>query len=251
MSGRVRSTSDERLQPQGRRAVARAQAETSRRIPGVCRRRAPRLGARPSAGRGVVLMAYWPVALDVTRRPVVVIGAARAADAKVRGLLDAQAHVVVIAPRLTPQLKEWADAGEIVAHLRAATPQDVAGAALVIAASSDREQNREVTQWSRSLGVLVNCIDDREHCDCLAMARVQIGALTVAVSTGGRAPALARYVRERLEGLIDPRWAGLVERATEIRERVRGRWTYGDWEEWIARELAATSRVAGEERFET
>lgn len=195
-------------------------------------------------------MAYWPVALDVTRRPVVVIGSARAADAKIRGLLDAQAWVVVIAPRLTPQVREWADAGELVAHLRDAAPEDLEGAVLVMAASPDRELNREVTQWARSLGVLVNCLDDRNHCDCLAMARVQMGSLTVAVSTGGRAPALARYVRERLETLIDPAWADLVERAADVRERVRGRWTFSDWEEWIARELAAYPRPVDRERSE-
>ncbi len=193
-------------------------------------------------------MGYWPVALDVTRRPVVVVGSARAADAKIRGLLEVQARVVVIAPCPTPQVQAWARAGELAMHLRDATPEDLEGAALVMAASPDRAQNREVTRWARDLGVLVNCLDDRDHCDCLAMARVQMGSLTVAVSTGGRAPALARYVRERLETLIDPRWADIVERAADVREQVRGRWAFGDWEEWIERELSACPRPIGRDR---
>lgn len=187
-------------------------------------------------------MGYWPVALDVTRRPVVVVGSGEAADVRVEDLLAVEARVVVVTADPTPRMQAWADAGRIVLHRRFAVPEDLRGASLVLALGHDRAANRQVARWARSLGVVVNCHDDPQYCDCLAMAKIRRGGLTVAVSTGGRSPALARYVRERLEGCLDPVWTELVERAKKLRTEVLGTWTFRDWASWIEGELAAAPR---------
>lgn len=140
----------------------------------------------------------YPVALDLTGRRGVVVGQGPLAEEKVRGLLEAGASVTVIAP--------WA-------YRRG----DVAGAFLVIAATGDRALNRAVFAEAEAAGVLCNAVDDIEHCHFAAPSVLRRGDLVVAISTGGRSPALAKWLRTRLQYEIGPEMGTLVDVLGELR----------------------------------
>jgi precorrin-2 dehydrogenase / sirohydrochlorin ferrochelatase len=140
----------------------------------------------------------YPVNLEVTGRTAVVIGEDAVAQGKDRALASAGARVVVRSE------SDW-------------RPEDLDGAFLCVAASSDPEIREAVFRAARERGVLVNVMDDVARCDFAAPAVVRRGDLTITVSTGGRSPALARRLRERLERQFGPEWAEALEALGEVR----------------------------------
>ncbi len=150
----------------------------------------------------------YPVALDLEGRRCVVVGGGTVAEHKVRGLLDAGASVTVVAAALTPGLEA---AGEVTLVRRPYTAGDLEGAFLAIAATDDKATNAAVFAEASERGVLCNAVDDVEHCHFAAPSIVRRGDLTISVSTSGKAPALARRLRELLSGQIGEEWGVLVD----------------------------------------
>ena len=163
---------------------------------------------------------YYPAFLDLCSRRVVVVGGGAVATAKVRGLLECQPALVVIAPRVSAELHQLAEAGEVSWIPRAYQPGDLAGADLAFAASDDRALNARVASEARQLGIPVLTVDDVDNCDFIAPAVVRRGDVVVAISTGGRSPAMARRAREELERIVPPDWGELLEVAAAARERL-------------------------------
>src|SRR6478672_4729876 len=142
---------------------------------------------------------HYPVFLDLTDRPCFVIGGCALAEEKARGLLAAGARVTVIAPDLTPGLGGLAVEGKIDSIARRYRRGDLRTAFLVIAVNPGEAVAASIWEETRGRNVLVNTVDDVPHCDFIAPAIVRRGDLTIAISTGGRAPALAARLRQRLE----------------------------------------------------
>lgn len=166
-------------------------------------------------------MGYYPIALDLTDRPVVVIGGGPVAERKVEGLLTAGATVTVVSPTLTPRLTDLSRAGRIRHEARAYAAADLAGKALAFVATDDPRVTEAVARDARAAGVLVNAADDPAHCDFILPAVLRRGELVVAITTGGASPALARAVRERLEAVITDVDAELLALAAEVRREAR------------------------------
>lgn len=162
-------------------------------------------------------VAYYPVVLDLRGRRCVVVGGGVEAEQKVGGLVACGAEVVVIAPEVTERLRAWAEEGRIRWEARAYRRGDLVGAWLVISAPGDRGVNREVWEEAQALGVWMNAVDDLGHCSFLAPAVYRQGELVVAVSTSGRAPALAVRVRDEIAKRLGPEYAAFLELAGEIR----------------------------------
>jgi precorrin-2 dehydrogenase/sirohydrochlorin ferrochelatase len=88
-------------------------------------------------------------------------------------------------------------------------------------ATDDPGVNQQVYREALERGLLVNIADDPEHCNFLVPAILRRGELTIAISTGGRSPALARRLREELEELFPPEYAEHLEEITRLRRRLR------------------------------
>ncbi len=175
---------------------------------------------------------YFPIFLDLQGRPVVVIGGGQVALGKVRGLLEAGAQVTVISPELAPQLAHLTEQG-LVRHIaRPYQPGDLRGYALAFVATDDPTVNARVAQEGRELGVWVNAVDDPAHCDFIMPAVVRKGDITVAVSTGGGSPAVARRLREELERFLGDEFALMLEVAAEVRRHLRDQGIHVDPETW-------------------
>jgi precorrin-2 dehydrogenase/sirohydrochlorin ferrochelatase len=128
-----------------------------------------------------------------------VVGGGLVAERKVRSLLEAGARVRVISPGLSSALQTLVDAGEIEYRPGIYRSGDVEGAFLVISATNDSEVNRLVARDCTARRILLNAVDDPEHCNFYVPATVRRGDLAIAISTGGQSPLLARKIREQLE----------------------------------------------------
>ncbi|HYG65217.1 MAG TPA: bifunctional precorrin-2 dehydrogenase/sirohydrochlorin ferrochelatase [Thermoanaerobaculia bacterium] len=169
-------------------------------------------------------MPYYPVYLDLAGRACAVIGGGHLAEEKVRGLLAAGAMVRVVAPELTPGLAELAAAGGIDHLPRAFEPGDLDGVFLAFTAGEAPATVEAVWDEARRAKVLLNTVDDVPHCDFIMPSILRRGDLTIAISTAGRAPALAVRLRECLEGVVGPEHARFLELAGAVRAPLARRW---------------------------
>jgi precorrin-2 dehydrogenase/sirohydrochlorin ferrochelatase len=173
----------------------------------------------------ITLMKTYPIYLiGMERRPVVVVGGGSVAARKVEGLLEAGAQVTVVSPTLTPELGALAEARRIAVIGRPYRQGDLAGAFLVIAATNDADVNQAVWREAEQCGSLVNVVDDPAHCNFITPAIVRRGEVTLAISTGGASPALARRLREQLEVQVDPEYGELASLLAELRPELQARY---------------------------
>jgi siroheme synthase-like protein len=148
----------------------------------------------------------------------VVIGGGKIAEDKVKGLLAAGGRVTVVSPDLTAHLQKLVERNEITHIARHYQPGDLAGAFLVICATDQTEINHQVWQEASAHGQLVNVVDDTPRCNFIAPAILRNGDLTIAISTAGKAPALAVRLKERLQQEIGPEYERFLELAGQLRE---------------------------------
>ena len=163
-------------------------------------------------------MGYYPIAIDVTGRPCLVVGGGEIALRKAKGLLESGARVRVIAPEIDDRLSRLEG---IVIERRAYQAGDVAGHVLVFAATDDREINSAISREAGECGALVNVVDDPELCSFIAPALVRRGDLMIAVTTSGRSPVLAKRIRKDIEERYGPEYGVLVEILGGLRDSVK------------------------------
>jgi precorrin-2 dehydrogenase/sirohydrochlorin ferrochelatase len=164
--------------------------------------------------------AYYPAFLDVRGRRCLVVGGGAVAERKVTGLLDAGARVRVVSPTLTPALTALAAVGLVEHRARPFRRHDAQGAALVVAATGAPVVDDAVAAAARRARALVNVVDRPAACDFILPSVLRRGDLQIAVSTGGRSPALAREIRRRLEAYFGEESGTIVAWAGRERARV-------------------------------
>jgi uroporphyrin-III C-methyltransferase / precorrin-2 dehydrogenase / sirohydrochlorin ferrochelatase len=181
-----------------------------------------------------------PISLDVEGRRCVVVGGGIVAEHKARSLLDAGAHVVAIAPSFTEGLEELtrrargaAGSADLDVVRRPYEWGDLEDAFLVVAATDDPGVNAAVFDEAVQRSVLVNAVDDVEHCTFAFPSVVQRGDLMLAISTGGKAPALAKRLRRTLSAELGPEYGVLVDVLAEVRSALMPRTM--PFEEWARR----------------
>lgn len=185
----------------------------------------PRPDRDPPVGTGPL----YPVGLRLDGRPVLVVGGGAVAAAKVAELLVCGAEVTVVAPAIVPALTGDT---RVRCERRPYRRGEVAGHRFVVAATDDPEVNQAVHDDAEDAGIWVNAADDPDRCTATLPSRVRRGSLLVTVSTEGRSPAFAAWLRRWLETEIGPEHETLLELLAEERARLRaeGRSTEGlDW----------------------
>lgn len=192
---------------------------------------------------------YYPVFLDLTDGPVLVVGGGPVAEGKVEGLLAAGANVTVVSPTVTPRLAGWVAAGRIEYLARAYQPGDLAGRRLALVATDAPAVSGAVAAEGRERGIWVNAADEPARCDFILPAVIRRGRLVVAVSTGGASPAAARAIREELEGYLTEEHAMLVEVAADAREDLRRRAVSPGPARWRGALDAGLRRLIADKRY--
>ena len=188
------------------------------------------------------MAAYYPVFLDLQGKRCVVVGGGQVAERKVHGLLRCHAEVAVVSPDATPSIRDLAENGQLVWHRRTYQESDLQGAFLAIAATDQEAVNGAIASEATREKVILNVVDKPALCTFIAPAVVEKGEVTVAVSTGGSSPALARKIREWLEGSEDLDYALLAGVLSSARKEIkrRGVEVHPDrWQDCISRDLVA------------
>lgn len=147
-------------------------------------------------------MRYFPLFMDLQDQPVLVIGAGKVAERKIRLLCKAGAAVRVVAATLNATVEDWRRAGGIEWIGSRYQPAQLNGVRLVFAASDDTELNLSVHADAEARGIPVNVVDDRRHCRFITPAMVDRAPLQIAISSAGTSPVIARRIRAWIERLL-------------------------------------------------
>ena len=175
---------------------------------------------------------YYPVFLNLEGRRCVVIGGGQIAEGKVLKLIDSGAKIIVISPDATWAIRDAAGRASVELSLRKYQAGDLEGAFLAIAATNDRVVNQEIFDEAESRGVLLNAVDDPARCSFIAPSIVERGPVTLAISTGGASPALARKLRETLAESPALDWADATGVLSKARRMIKEKQVAVDPQRW-------------------
>lgn len=194
----------------------------------------------------------YPVNLDLAGRSAVVFGGGPLACERVTGLLESGAKVTIVTPEATAECRRRACNGDLVLVERRGRASDLKGAFIAICTREDDSPVEKLYAAAQKHGVLFAALDDIPHCMFGAMSQIRRGDLRITVSTGGKAPALAKRIRKDLEETYDERYGELVEVLNDARAQALPRDV--PFDEWAARweaaldDLAALVEAVGEDR---
>lgn len=163
---------------------------------------------------------YYPVFLDLTGRKCLIIGGGRVAERKSAPLLRAGAKVTIISPEITPVLEKRKEKGLLKHIARRYRTADLRSAFVVVVATDSQKINNKVVSDAREHPVLLNVVDNPSLCNFIVPSVLSQGALTIAVSTGGVSPAMARTVRKRLGVLYGTDFSKYLKFLKSIRFKV-------------------------------
>ncbi|MBL0627784.1 siroheme synthase CysG [Aeromonas jandaei] len=170
-------------------------------------------------------MDYLPIFCRLDNKPVLLVGGGEVAERKARLLLDAGAQLTVVAPELDPELAELAANGSIEWLAGEFASEQLAGKWLVVAATDRREVNALVYQNANRARIFANVVDDPKRSSFIMPSIIDRSPLMVAISSGGKAPVLARLLREKLEALLPQHLGAVATFAGSLRELVKARFT--------------------------
>ena len=165
-------------------------------------------------------MCYYPINLDVQDKDCLVVGGGGVGERKVKTLLECGARVTVVTIHATEGLHALATEGRINLKTRAYEPSDLEGTFLVIGATDSEETNEKISEDAARRGLLVNIADRPAACNFVLPAIVRQGALLIAISTSNKSPAVARRIRQNLEGEFGPEYAVLLNLMGAIRQKL-------------------------------
>ncbi len=167
--------------------------------------------------------AYYPVFLDLQGRRCVVIGGGHIAQRKVTTLLSYGARVTVISPAVTPRLAAYAKQSKIRHVRRRLCPSDLQGAWLIYAATDEQTINQLVARVGLRRRIFTNVVDQPHLCSFIAPAIMQRGAVTVAISTGGASPVMAKRIRNTVARAIQREDVAMVQLLASLRPLAKAR----------------------------
>ena len=166
-------------------------------------------------------MDYLPIFTKLENRHCLVVGGGEVALRKVRLLLKAGADVTVCAPQLHSSLLQKAKAKQLKTIQQSFSSELLNGQWLVIAATNQKTVNQQVADAANKLQLLVNVVDDPALSSFIMPSIVDRSPIIVAISSAGKAPVLARLIRERLETLLPMHLGRLAKISGEFRHRVK------------------------------
>lgn len=176
--------------------------------------------------------ATYPVCLDLRGRQALVVGAGSVAARKIGGLLRAGATVTVVAPEAGEEVAALAEHRAVRWFQRAYRRGEVASYVVAITATDDPAVNAQVARDGDAAKVFVNSADDPDNCTFVLPAVMTRGDLQIAVSTNGRSPAFASWIRRRLEAQFTDAYAQALDVVAEVRAEARERYGTTEVDGW-------------------
>ena len=165
-------------------------------------------------------MGKYPIFLELSGRRAIVIGAGAVAARKTKSLLDAGARLVIVADKIDDVLTSLYQ-GTNAELIKSKYSKDyLTGAVLVIAATGDRQLNRQIYKDCQELEILCNVVDEPQLCDFFVPAVVKRGDLQIAICTEGHSPAYAGHIRKKLEQTFTDKHGEFLAELKTLRKRI-------------------------------
>jgi len=142
-------------------------------------------------------MVYYPVNLNLNGKKAVVIGGGKVAERKIKGLIDSSANITVVSPELTQRLNDYVQTGEITWKQKVFSASDIQEAFLIIAATNHPEINL-IVRKTAAPHQLISLVDDPEESNFILPSVVNRGRLSIAISTSGASPILAKKIKQEI-----------------------------------------------------
>src|SRR3989338_2032224 len=163
---------------------------------------------------------YYPIFLDLSGKRCVVVGGGRIAERKCSTLIKTGARITVISPNITKRLTGYREKG-LIRHIpRQYRIGDIKSAFIVIAATDSGETNQKVAKEVLAAGKLLNVVDVPSQCNFIVPSVLRRGLLTIAISTGGASPAMAKAIRKELQRLYGREYSRYLDRLRDARLKV-------------------------------
>ena len=150
---------------------------------------------------------YYPIYLDIEDRDVVIIGGGSVCARKAETMMKYGARVTIVSPEFTEEIEQWAAEGKLTLRRKQYEEGDIDGANIVIASTDNQLVNEKIAADCRRRRIPVNVVDVTPLCEFIVPAIIESGSIQLAVSTGGKSPAVARTLKEDLQRMIGPEYA--------------------------------------------
>ena len=186
-------------------------------------------------------MSLFPIFLKLEGRRCLVVGAGNVALEKITSLLNADAKIHVVAPRVCEAIENLASEGSIVLSRRRFEVADLAGQLLVVTATDSHVVNRDVFLAGQQRGLLCNSVDDPPNCDFYFASVVQRRDLQIAISTTGESPALAQRLRREIDAQLPQDTGEWLAELGELRREILATNPAGDDRKALLHTLASRS----------
>jgi precorrin-2 dehydrogenase/sirohydrochlorin ferrochelatase len=161
---------------------------------------------------------WYPIFIDVEDHDVVIIGGGEVCARKAETMMRYGARVTIVSPQFTDEIESWGRDGKLALRRKRYESGDLDGASIVIASTDDTRVNEQVAADARARKVPVNVVDVTPLCEFIVPAIIEKGSVTIAVSTGGKSPALARTLKEDLQRQIGPEYAEVNDLLGTLRD---------------------------------
>jgi siroheme synthase-like protein len=162
---------------------------------------------------------YYPIFLDISKKPCLVVGGGKVAERKVSILLKFRGIIKVVSPRISSTLQKLAEKEKIHIYLKEYDANDLNGVALVFAATDVETINQKIRMDAEERNIPINVVDNPSLCDFIVPSIVKKDPILIAISTSGMLPFLSKRLRKDIAERITRdyvRYAGIVGRLRRL-----------------------------------
>lgn len=162
-------------------------------------------------------MGYFPFFVDVENQNCLVVGGGVVALRKIEKLLPFNPNITVVSPKVH---KEILSIENINIIKRKFDFNDLNEKSFVITATDDKTLNKEIYNFCEENNIPVNTVDDKDNCSFIFPALARNNGVTVAISTSGKSPLYAKYLRKKIENLIQDS-ESIVDNLSKYRDKIK------------------------------
>jgi siroheme synthase-like protein len=164
---------------------------------------------------------YYPIYIDIEDHAVLIIGGGNVCARKAETMVRYGARVTIVSPEVTDEIAAWESGGVLAIRRKRYEEDDLEGASIVIASTDDPCVNARVARDCRRRRIPVNVVDVTHLCEFIVPAIIEKGSVQIAVSTGGKSPALGRTLKEELQRTIGPEYAEVNDLLGTLRKSAK------------------------------
>ncbi|MEA2166191.1 MAG: precorrin-2 dehydrogenase [Thermoanaerobaculia bacterium] len=161
---------------------------------------------------------YYPIYIDIEDHAVLIVGGGNVCARKAETMMRYGARVTIVSPAITDEIAAWERDGVLAVRRKRYDESDLDGASIVIASTDDPCINARVARDCRRRKIPVNVVDVTHLCEFIVPAIIEKGSVTIAISTGGKSPALGRTLKEELQRTIGPEYAEINDLLGTLRK---------------------------------